>query len=89
MEAGISNYLFTQGVLGVACIALGIVVIYQQRKLDKKEERIQQLQDLRLGDSKEHSKDYREMSKETTTVLQQTSQNMLILGEKIEVGKRR
>ena len=33
METSISNYLLTQGVLGLAVLTLGIVVVYQQKKL--------------------------------------------------------
>ena len=89
METGITNYLLTQGVLGIAVLALGAVVIYQQKKIDKRDDKIQLLQDARLSDNKEHTRDYRELSKETTEVLQGNSQNMLILSEKIEVGKSR
>lgn len=89
METGISNYLLTQGVLGVACLVLGLVIIYQQRKNDKKDERIQQLNDLLLANTKEHSAEFKEMSKDMTDVMQQSSQNIAILSEKIEVGKRR
>ena len=76
-----SNYLFTQGVLGVACLVLGIVVVYLQRKLDRREMRIDELQSLRLQDT-------RELSEETTKVVSDFSQNIRILTEKIEIGKR-
>jgi len=38
---GITNYLFTQGILGVVCVGLIIVVVYQQKKLDKKDDKIE------------------------------------------------
>lgn len=81
-QTGITNYLFTQGVLGVMCVALIIVVIYQQRKLDKKDIRIEELQDLRLEDSKTREK-------VVSDVMNDTSQNLRILSEKIEVAKGR
>lgn len=88
-STGITNYLFTQGVLGVAVIALGIVVVYQQKKLDKKDEKIQQLQDFRLDDNKAHTLDYREMAKDNQEVLQLNSQNSALLTAKIEAVKGR
>lgn len=88
-EGGITSYLFTQGVLGVACLCLGIVVVYQQRKLDKRDEKIQALQDQRLDDNKTHAADYRELAKDNQEVMSNTSQNVRILSEKIEVGKAR
>lgn len=77
---GASNYLFTQGVLGVACVVLGIVVIRLYNKTERQEQRIQELQDLRLQDSKEVTKD-------VTEVLQGNAQSNLILAEKIEIAK--
>lgn len=74
------NYFFTQGVLGVVVAALSVVVIYQNKKLDKKDARIEELQELRLQDSKEVTKD-------VTEVLQGNSQNMRVLSEKIEIAK--
>ena len=76
----VPTYLLTQGVLGVACLVLGIVIIYQQKKIDKKDARIEALQDLRLADNKEVTKD-------VTEVLQGNSQAITVLTAKIEAGK--
>lgn len=57
MAENFTAYFFTQGFLGIAVLALGIVVIYQNKKLDKKDSRIEELQELRLADSKEVTKD--------------------------------
>lgn len=84
MEAGISNYLLTQGVLGIAVLVLGIVVVYQQKKLDKRDEKIQALQDARLDDNKSHTLDYREMAKDNQEVLQGNSQSIQLMAAKIE-----
>ncbi len=93
MEAGISNYLLTQGVLGVVCLVLGIVVVYQQRKYDKlvtqKDADIALLNKQLLDDNKAHAIDYRDMAKDNQEVMSNTSQNVRILSEKIEVGKSR
>lgn len=81
---GISNYLFTQGVLGIAVLALGIVVIYQQKKLDRKDDKIEALQDARVADNRDHARDYQEMAKDNSEVLQLNSQSNTLLATKIE-----
>lgn len=88
-SVGITNYLFTQGVLGIAVLALGAVVVYQQKKLDKRDDKIQALQDARLDDNRTHANDYREMAKDNQEVLQLNSQNSALLTAKIEAVKGR
>jgi len=84
---GITNYLFTQGILGVVCVGLIIVVVYQQKKLDKKDDKIEALQNARLDDNKTHTLDYREMAKDNQEVLQGNSQSNALLAAKIEAVK--
>ncbi len=84
---GITDYLFTQGILGVVCVGLIIVVVYQQKKLDKKDDKIEALQNARLDDNKTHSLDYRDMAKDNQEVLQSNSQNSALLAAKIEAVK--
>lgn len=84
---GITDYLFTQGVLGVVCIGLIIVVVYLVRKLDKKELEIQGLNKLLLDENKSHAADYKEMAKDNQDVLQSNSQNSALLAAKIEAVK--
>lgn len=79
MEGG-ATYLFTQGVLGVVVVALSTVCIKLYNKAEKQQLRIEELQDLRLVDSKQVTKD-------VTDVLQGNSQNLRILSEKIEIAK--
>lgn len=88
MEASVSNYLLTQGVLGVACLVLGFVIVYQQRRNDKKDLRIEELHETILALVQEHTKDYHDLAQKTTEVMRQDSQNIAILSEKIEVGRR-
>lgn len=76
----VSTYLFTQGVLGVVVVALVTVVIKLYNKTERLQLRIEELQDLRLTDSKEITKD-------VTEVLQGNSQSNRILAEKIEIVK--
>lgn len=75
-----ATYLFTQGVLGVVVVALSTVCIKLYSKAEKQQVRIEELQDLRLTDSKQVTKD-------VSDVLQGNSQNMRILSEKIEIAK--
>jgi len=93
MESSISNYLLTQGVLGLAVLALGIVIVYQQRKLDKKDsfytEEIKLLNQALLAEIKAHTANYQEMAKREQEVLSDVSQSMALFSEKIEVVKGR
>ncbi len=82
MLDSVGSYLLTQGVLGIACIVLGIVCIKLYNKTERQQTRIEELQELRLTDSKDVAKD-------VTEVLSGNSQNMRILSEKIEVAKGR
>jgi hypothetical protein len=81
METG-TTYLFTQGVLGIVVVALSTVCIRLYSKVERQQLRIEELQELRLQDSKEVTRD-------VTEVLSGNSQNMRVLSEKIEVGKGR
>lgn len=85
MDAGsLSTYLLTQGVLGVAVLVLAFVCIklYNSRETDRKEWRaeVKELNALRLQDSKD-------IAEKVTGVLDNTSQNVRILSEKIVAGK--
>lgn len=79
MESG-ATYLFTQGVLGIVVVALSTVCIKLYNKSERQQLRIEELQDLRLDDSKQVTKD-------VTDVLQGNSQNLRVLSEKIEIAK--
>lgn len=75
-----TTYLFTQGVLGVVVVALVTVCIKLYNKVERQQLRIEELQDLRLADSKEVTKD-------VTAVLQGNSQSNALLAAKIEIAK--
>ena len=79
---GITAYLLTQGVLGVVVLALIYVCNKLYTKTEKQQARIEELQELRLQDSKEVTRD-------VTEVLQGNAHSNLILAEKIEVAKER
>lgn len=86
-QSGIFDYLFTQGILGVVCVALIIVVVYQQRKSDKKDDKIDALNAQLLAENKSHTLDYREMAKDNSEVLQGNSQSIQLMAAKIEAVK--
>lgn len=70
----VATYFFTQGVLGVVSLVLGGVCWKLYNK-------VQQLQDARLQDTKDVAKD-------VTTVLAANTQSNLLLAAKIETSKR-
>lgn len=86
MPADISTYYLSQGVLGVTVVVLLYVCLklYNSRESDRKEWRaeVKELNALRLQDSKE-------LGEKVSAVMDNTSQNLRILSEKIEVGKGR
>lgn len=73
-STGVATYFFTQGVLGVVTLVLGGVCWKLYNK-------IQQLQDARLQDTKDVAKD-------VTTVLAANTQSNLLLAAKIEASKK-
>lgn len=82
MDPNVAAFYLTQGVLGVTVLVLAYVVIKLYNKGEAKQTRIEELQELRLQDSKEVTKD-------VTAVLSGNSQSNLILAEKIDASKRR
>lgn len=77
-----TSYFITQGALGIGVVVLAGVVIKLYNKIERQYQKIEELQELRLQDSKEVNKDYSE-------IVQGNTQSNLILAEKIEVSKKR
>lgn len=84
---GVTEYLLTQGVLGIVAVGLIIVVVYLAKKLDKKDVEIKELNRLLLEENKAHTADYKEMAKDNQEVLQGNSQSNALLTAKIEAVK--
>lgn len=87
ISQGVGSYLFTQGVLGIACIVLGWVCI----KLYNKNEKLQADKDA-LQREKEAIIEARRVESNATTkevleVLQSNSQSNTLLATKIEAVK--
>lgn len=79
-----TNYLLTQGVLGVVLVILGVAfVVYYRSSEHQKSQDAKTIFDLQES----RRIDYKETTKEVTTVLQDNSTNLRILSEKIEVAK--
>lgn len=93
MPEGISNYYLTQGVLGVTVLVLALVIIYMQRKLDKRDEahalEVKALNNLLVQTIQAHAKDFQEMAKDNQDVMANTAHTVALFGEKIEVVKGR
>lgn len=87
MEQGLTSYLFTQGVLGVACIVLGWVCI----KLYNKNEKLQADKDALQREKQDLIEARRlesvQTTKEVMEVLQGNSQSNALLAAKIEAVK--
>ncbi len=82
MGENAATYYFTQGVLGVTVVVLLYVCGKLYNKTETQQKRIDDLQDLRLADSKE-------ITKEVTQIIQSNAESNRILGEKIEIVKQR
>ncbi len=80
-----TSILLSQGVLGVAVIALSgtLAKVYNSREHDRKEWRaeIKELNEKRLNDSLEVNKALSELGRDI-------SQNLQLLTEKIEISKK-
>lgn len=80
MEGSITTYLLTQGVLGLAVLVLGLVVVKLYNKTERLEKEKSDLMEARRLD-------YKETLSEVSDILQSNSQSNLILAEKIESAK--
>ena len=80
MDGGVSTYLLTQGVLGVAVLVLGFVVGKLYSKTERLEKEKSDIAEARRLDDKV------QYEKLTQIVIDNTQANR-ILAEKIEVGK--
>ena len=66
MIGDVSGFLLTQGVLGIACLVLGTVVYYQNKKYDKLQEKYDNLQERRYAESQADKEKLVEPIKEQT-----------------------
>lgn len=80
MDAGISNYLLTQGVLGVMVLIESYIIIKFYNKIEQLEK-----EKYAIGESRRI--DDKATLKEVTSVLQENSQSNYVLAAKIETGK--
>lgn len=78
--ADLSTYLFTQGVLGVATLVEGLVIVKLYGTIDKKQSKIDELQEARRLDAVETRTD-------VTSVLPGISQSLKNISDKIEISK--
>jgi hypothetical protein len=88
------SYFFRQGLLGVIILALGIVIWYQQRKLDEKDKEIKLLydsvilvQDKRLVDAKELISTSTKLGENNTNALSQIQRGIDGIVRVLELNK--
>jgi hypothetical protein len=79
----------TLAILALIIVTLAGVIVYLVRKLDNRDVEIRELNKQLLADSKDHTRDYREMAEKEQEVMQLTSQANNLLAAKIEAVKGR
>ena len=79
---GAATFLLTQGVLGVATVVLGAVVVSREKKIDKLQSRIDELQEARRLDAVE-------TREQVTSILPNLSQSLQNISDKIEISKEK
>lgn len=83
-----SNYFFQQGILGVIVVVLAsvlsAVIIWQQRRIDKKDELIKQLQDQRILDADKYTSNYIAIAKETVATSKDHSSALSLLQRSVD-----
>lgn len=75
----VSSYYLQQGVLGVTIVVLAGVVLWQQRRLDKKDQELREVLENRLKDSKEYSTVYNGTTEKYATLAEKTNNNDALL----------
>lgn len=76
----ISTYLFTQGVLGVVALCLGIVCIKLYNKIERLEKDKVAILEAWRAETKEDGKD-------ALDIVKGNSQSLIYIADKIEAGK--
>lgn len=64
METTISSYFIQQGILGIIILVLTSVIIWLQKRIDKKDLQIDDLQDKRKADTDAYTTSYIATTKE-------------------------
>lgn len=85
---GVTNYLLTQGVLGIACIVLGFTIwkLYNDNKRLQAEKDVLTKQMIEIIDARRVED--KATTTEVLTVLSNNTQTNRILAEKIEAAKQ-
>lgn len=81
MEAeGITNYLFTQGVLGVVVVGLIVICVKLYNKIERLEKEKVAILEAWRAETKEDGKD-------ALDIVKGNSQSLIYIADKIEAGK--
>ena len=94
----VTEYFFQQGILGVIIVGLITVILWQQKRIDKKDQSIGDLQEKRKNDTDVYTKSYTDVVKEqivaqkdsvnTLNLLQQSVNSMADALSKLLNGKK-
>lgn len=80
MEQLINFFLQPQnGILGVIVVALMLIIVWQQRRLDAKDKSISDLQDKRKLDTDAYTKSYTDMAKESVAASRDSINSLNLL----------
>lgn len=85
MEQIINFFLQPQnGILGVIIAALIFLLIWQQRRLDAKDEKIADLQEKRKNDTDSYTKSYTDMAKESVATSRDSINSLNLLQRSVD-----
>lgn len=80
----ITNFFAQQGILGIIILMETSVIVWQQKRIDKKDSQILELQDKRVNDTNTFTNGYTEISKEMVAAGRDTANSISILQKTID-----
>lgn len=84
METTIGTFFAQQGIYGIIILALGTVILWQQKRIDKKDDQYDALQDKRKADADSFTKTYVETTKEVVTSQTNNTNAVNLLQKSVE-----
>lgn len=82
--SSVSDFFFNNGILGVIVLVLGGVVVWQQKRLDARDQKYDVLQDKRTSDSEAHTASYIATTREMVGTQKDTLNAINFLQKSIE-----
>lgn len=85
MEQVINYFLRPEnGIQGIIIVALGSIVVWQQKRLDSKDKQITELQNQRLADTNSHTEKYTEVATQMVSATKDSVNAMGLLQRSID-----